>query len=224
MARFYETTCIDLPGSGGALSIMSVPQRPDLASAWQTGDQRLASANRIAGSFGFDRGDYRGVDHRDITADLLVPAILYTRPDRAASYSGQLHAKEPGFRPEEFVLNNLSHFAQFVLSADESLYLFAARVAHEPLVPVEQSAARAVSLAKIAGAAGADMTLVMAGAHDPVLLISTPFAVIVMGAASGVASGLFRGLQEGVYRNVVRWMTGTDPQAEAGSESHDAAP
>jgi len=42
-----------------------------------------------------------------------------------------------------------------------------------------------------------------------------------MGTASGVASARFRGRQEGVYRNVVRWMTGTDPLADTGAQADE---
>ncbi len=223
VTRFYETTCIDLPGSGAAVDVMSIPQRPDLVAAWHTQDQYLVSAGRVAEGFGFDRGDYRGADHRGITPELLVPAILYTRPDHCATYSGPLPSEEQAYEPEVYVLKDLPKFASFVRSADRSLYLFAARVAHEPLVPVEGSPARAISLAKVAGSAGADMALVLSGVHDPIVLVSTPFVVIAMGAATGLSAGLFRGLNEGIYRRVVQWLTGTDPATtESGDDSVEA--
>jgi hypothetical protein len=48
---------------------------------------------------------------------------------------------------------------------------------------------------------------VVSGAHDPLVLVVTPFVVVIMYAAIGVGEGLRKGLE---YK-IVRWLTGRDP-------------
>jgi hypothetical protein len=209
--RFYETMCVDLPGSGAAVWISSIPQPPEFLAAWQddpTGSL-LTSLHTVSDELGALPETLRAI--RGDLATLLVPAILSTRPDRVPTYRGHLHAWErEHYEPEEYVLNDLPKFAQFVKSADPLLHLFAVRLAYEPLVPVERSAAKALSLMKLCRDAGVSAGLChMTGFSDPVVVVVTPFMVVVLRAAGGIGSGL----QEGLHRRIVKRLTGTDPGA-----------
>ena len=209
VARFYETTCLDVPGSGAAMQIISFPQRPERVAAWQIEDQDVrywyTSATAVAGQLGLDM--VRDVDE----PRLLVAAIVYTRPDHSPSYDRQLEEYEHTYVADEFAKRDFPKFAEFVARNDYRLVLFATRMAEEPLVPVEASPLHAESAAKLMGSAGSSAALGwVAGIHDPWLLIVTPLTVVLMGAATGIATGL----HEGLRRNVVRWLTGTDPGAE----------
>jgi hypothetical protein len=203
LTRFYETNCVDLPGSGAAEWIISIPTPAYLAAAWQTDESMpWGRASNVALDLGFP-------ETRDLrSADLLIPAILATRPDRAPTFAGRLHEEERAeYTRAEHLLQDAPDWARFVRLYDERLYLFAVRLAYEPLVPVEESPLSATSLAKLAGSTGASAALCLAGEKDPLLLVATPIAIVVLGAATGVAAGL----HEALRRNVIRWLTGSDP-------------
>lgn len=84
-------------------------------------------------------------------------------------------------------------------------------MAYEPVIPVEESPLSATSMAKLIATNGAGTAIcTLAGLQDPLSFLATPVMMVVMGAAGGIASGL----GEGLRRNIVRWMTGSDPGAE----------
>ena len=120
------------------------------------------------------------------------------------------------FVPEEYTLDTLPKFADFVRSVDEDLFLFAVRLAYEPLIPVERSPLTAISLAKLCGEVGVSAGICdLGGAHGWVLLVLAPTMLVVLRGANGLG----RALEEVVHRRVVSLLTGTDPYVPDESDS-----
>jgi hypothetical protein len=213
LPRLYETSCVDVPGSGSAMTVISTPMPPMLLAGLH--ERRLA--HLITGTWlveELELNDVRRIDD----ADLLVPAVLYTRPDHSPTYHGPMYAAaaEADRERHEYIIKDLPLFAGHVASKDPTLLLFAARMTYEPVIPIEESPLSCTSLAKLFGSTTTSVALCkMSGLSDPLILVVTPTMVVVMGASTGLGSGL----HEGLRRRMIKWLTGSDP----GSSEPDAS-
>jgi hypothetical protein len=205
VARLYTAELVDLPGSGGALTIVSLPPRPDDEARWQLRgpDDDPGLFDRASRALSF----HNVVELRDPGA--LVAAILATRPDdsyfRERVDAATILGREP-------TATSVFEDAAAIGRYDEPLARFAARVAVEPLAPVEFSPLSGMSLAdltKYSGYAGGAGLGYLGVFVDPMLLISVPAGIIILGASKGVA----RALEHGLYERLVRWITGTSAAA-----------
>lgn len=212
LTRFYSTTAVDLPGSGAGLHIISAPIPPHLSVARHVDlYHEFLKADAVAFALGLSSAETlsQWADNtRRLERGQLIEAVLYTRPDHYPTYCGPLKDEASEREKHEYVLTDMSGFAKFARERDPNLVLFAGRVVYEPLLLVEQSPARAISIAQVVGGAGADIALVTSGVHDPLVLIVAPVAVIIMYAAVGTGEGLRKGLE---WR-IVRWLTGQAPE------------
>jgi hypothetical protein len=208
VAHWFETTTVDLPGTGAGFWILTLNPGPEVSALWELGQVDEAhwarAAARRLGILG----------QPDVPAELLLAGMLATRPDQAPTYTAlplRTVSSEKAQAPPE-TEEELAEFGTYVSRVEPRLVSFAARIATEPLVPVERSAPTGVSLNQIVNAGSASAVLGYAGATDrPLLVVAVPVAIVVIGAAQGVAGGL----QEGLHRRVVKWVTGEDPSEES---------
>jgi hypothetical protein len=205
VTRYYQATLLDVPGSGAALSVVSVPQPADVAA-----ELLLGASNRDEHWLLEQTARDLGVkDLRVIAPNVsdLLGAMLATRPDEVASYGGE-RGPIPWFEILGRDPDPLSTKDAFALgNYDPRLAQFVGRVAIEPLIPVESSPLGGVSLtalAKGAGTAAGGIALGMAAMSNPLILLCVPAGVIIMGGAKGIAQGL----EEGLHARIVRMLTG----------------
>jgi hypothetical protein len=183
LARYYETTVCDVPGTGLDLRIVSVPQPPRLAAHWTLHDDPPPMRD-IA-------NDLAIVDYRDVVpADL--PLAMY----------GTLAA--PLARGTEGDPVQWAREASWHADAELNFY---SRAALEALVPVEASSPRGASLAVLAttGSANLGVGYEIANGH-PLVLLYVPLGLILVGAATGVA----KALEEGLHARLMHWITGEE--------------
>jgi hypothetical protein len=216
--RWYETTAIDL--SGAAFRIVGLPPDPSMAAKRRLG---LVDAFGIAHQIAFQL-DLEAWTEPSVND--LMPILLAMRPDRAATYSGplrrsslELHDWGAGEANSERGPARIPLFATYLSDIDPSLLDFAARVATEPLCPVESSPLRAISLATLLRTAGNGAVVAYSGiSHHLYLILAVPVGVIVMGGARGIAAGL----EEGLHRRLVQALTGRDPGTPETDEDQQA--
>lgn len=212
LGRWYETTVVDDRGSGGAFRIVAMPADVGLASQLQLGVLNAEEfAARCAESLELERGE------RVFENDLFA-ALLGTRPDLAETYTDSPIPFVPMVRRgARWDLATIREWAGVASNDDPRLASFVARAATEPLVAIEGSPIRGVSLAALTRSAGTTAWVAYSGWTDhPYLLLAIPVGVVIMGGARGIAAGL----EDGLYRVIVRKLTGQDP--DASSESYEA--
>lgn len=201
LPRWYETAALDVHGTGGGFRILVLPPTPEVVALRELGAIRTEGLAQTAAV------DLDLVPELDVSAEELLSALLVTRPDGARSYRGSLRAHYP-VKHDQLIPEELGEFAAFASDLDPALASFAARVATEPLVPVEHSAAQGISLNHLMHSGGASAVLAYAMATgDPVLVIEYAGALVLVGGARGVSAAL----EEGLYQKVLRWLTGESP-------------
>jgi hypothetical protein len=195
LSRYYEATVLDLPGTGAELKAVSVPHTADIVAegVLSVRDYRPDYLPRpgflhdFRVSFSFQR-------------DRLIEAILATRPDHSRWYQGEVSDADFRLSTDIDRVIALDHqyigqVGNVVRARDPRLYRFAARAALEPLIPVESSPVAGVSLAELVRSTGASAALgYFALGADPLLLVTVPAGVILLGGAAGIAEGLKAGL------------------------------
>lgn len=213
--RYYQVTLLDVPGSGGEFSAIFVPHTPDYTAAAVLEDPYLRYPPYLTE---LQTG-------MSIDPPLLVSAILATRPDHSRWYGGGIKdvsddpvAREhaigfPDALPGGLDRTFLANVERFVAQRDPLLHRFASRVALEPVIPVESSPLSGTSLAELVKSMGSTAVLgYLAMQTSPLLLITVPVGIIVMGGAQGIAEGLRQGLQ---FR-IATWFGATPrPEPEA---------
>jgi hypothetical protein len=190
LPRWYESAAIDLPGTGAAFRIVSIPPTPADVARWDLGELRDVSlVESGANELGLTVPVYGSVGTDD-----LRRALLALRPDLAATY-----IRSPSENTD---------FRGFTINLDPELSAFVARFATDPIVAVEESPLHGTSIINLLRTTGATATLaVSAVTHEPYLLLAVPIGIVLIGGARGVAAGL----EEGLYRRIVKALTGTDP-------------
>jgi hypothetical protein len=209
VARYYEATILDSPGSGAELKVISVPHTPDLVA--RSVLSSLPAEHRLREP-GFLR-DFR-IDML-LEPPVLVDAILATRPDHSRSYRGALadHEFPPPSLLDPIFLKDA---ANAIAARDPLLYRFASRAALEPIIPVESSPLSGASLVELVKSTGASAALgYFAVGADPLLLVTVPLGVILLGGATGIAEGLKAGLAV----RIASWLGGTPDQGGESRES-----
>ena len=95
----------------------------------------------------------------------------------------------------------LEHRELFALDHSDVL-AFAEYAANENVVPIEHSPLSADSLVSLLGGSGAGvgLGLMVAGGPTPLLLITVPAGIILVGTATGIAEGLNEGLRYRIKR------------------------
>jgi hypothetical protein len=199
VTRWYESVAIDTPGTGAAFRIAFFPPSPGDLALWEIGELSSdARVERIAETIGLTKTT-TGFDRDDVGRVLLA-----LRPDLADTYKlrRRLDTEFRGFR----------------VNLEPALREFVARVATDPIIPVESSPLRGVSLVNLLHAATTSAVLGMAEAtREPLLLLGVPIGIVVIGGARGIAAGL----EEGLYRRIVKAMTGNDPGKGPGEDKDD---
>ena len=201
LPRWYESTVIDLPGTGAAFRIASLPPSPGAQALWDIGEYGpgdQSPASEAADSLGIRLESWT----RGVPGDDVYRALLSVRPDHASTYVSAGEWQETDYRG-------------FPINLDPALREFVARVATDPIVPVEMSPLRAVSINSLLHAANTTAMLGWAEAsHDPLMLLGIPVGIVIIGGARGISAGL----QEGLYRRIVKALTGTDPSRGPGED------
>ena len=207
LPRWYEATAFD-DESGAAFRIVTLPPNPVFTARRELGMPPAEIAGQIAESLGLSV-------YLEVSAEDLVDALLATRPDETVAYLGDRSAEDLRnwtVMQRTSKTAGLRGFAARVVSEDRGLVSFTERVATEPLIPVEGSPVRGVSLLSLIRKGENAAVIAYAGwTHNPLFLLAIPAGTIIMGGARGIAHGL----DEGLYRWIVARFTGVDPGPEA---------
>ena len=171
---------IHLPGTGARMQAISIP-RPieDLATSALLKPEEDDWEPYIAELLGFTYSMF-------VRPEDPLDAMLATRPDRSETYRGRLTDSSPSLGsvlPEDFTLDYLEWVREEVDRLDPRLHRFVARVALEPLIPVEHSAAESSPLVELIQGAGSSVGLgyLSYAAHEPLLLVTIPAAIVILG-------------------------------------------
>ena len=217
VGRYYQATLLDLPGTGGELRAIFVPRTADeIAESVLSVGPEYAVGGTPSFLDSFTTSMY-------LDPPQLIAAILATRPDQCRWYSGGIsddrtrEARGPAFpRPDPTGLDwsYLGDVSEYVAEIDPALYRFAARVTLEPVIPVESSPVSGTALAELVKSVGASSALgyFAVGAH-PLLLITVPVGVVLLGGARGIADGLRKGLEH----RIATWLGASPPSDESAS-------
>ncbi len=193
LPRLYETTVWDESGSGDAVRILSIPHPPDTAHlvAFDQSDDRLV-LDSVISDLGLRRlHEVEAANFLNVLYGLL--GFEYPQPPTE---------DDPG---QSFQREQLRK-------------RFVARVLTEPLVAMEASPPRGVSIVDVLTSSGT-VSAYAYFSNDPLLLLAAPAGIVVIGAARGVG----RALDHGLYERVFTRITGRLPLSDAEIDRRDEA-
>lgn len=135
------------------------------------------------------------------------PARFQSDPESAADCLGITDLKIIELWGSELLPDLLRDLTTRKSSTSENDRRFFEQLAFGPIIPCESSPLTAHPLASLVQGSGARIgaaTGILSGAEEPVLLLTVPLGVVLVGAAVGISRGLAAGLEERSRNFVVR--------------------